>query len=48
MLRSITFALLMAAAFALGALASVPDCPEEDSCTADYYAGAWHIELVQP
>ena len=20
-----------------------PACPEEDSCRADYYGGAWHI-----
>jgi hypothetical protein len=23
-------------------------CPSEDSCTADYRDGAWHVEQVQP
>lgn len=25
---------------------TAPDCPTEDSCTANYYDGAWHIEEV--
>jgi hypothetical protein len=25
-----------------------PDCPREDSCTADYRDGEWHIEEVRP
>lgn len=25
-----------------------PHCPTEDSCTAQYYSGAWHITEVTP
>lgn len=25
-----------------------PYCPEEDSCTVDYYDGKWHIEEATP
>jgi hypothetical protein len=28
--------------------ADQPHCPSEDSCTADYFDGQWHIEQVQP
>jgi len=53
-------ALLAAAVFSVttyaGALGSEPvtvevtgvDCPTEDSCTVDYYDGAWHVTEVQP
>lgn len=27
---------------------SQPRCPAEDSCTADYYEGAWHITPATP
>lgn len=26
--------------------ATVVGCPQEDSCTADYHDGAWHITQV--
>lgn len=29
--------------FAIGQQAALGDCPQEDSCYADYYEGAWHI-----
>jgi hypothetical protein len=35
----------------MGLLWSVaqPNCPEEDSCTINYYHGEWHIkEVKQP
>jgi hypothetical protein len=32
----------------MGILATLPDCPQEDSCQADYRDGAWHIEEVNP
>jgi hypothetical protein len=49
MMRRLAFVLLLLAAFAAGHLTQPqPSCPTEDSCRADYYAGAWHVIEVQP
>lgn len=44
--------LVLAALFlgiALGfALFSPPHCPQEDSCTVDYFDGAWHVIPLDP
>ena len=55
MTRKITMvasaAVLALGAFAAGWWANTPDhpsCPTEDSCTADYRDGGWHVEEVTP
>ena len=47
--------ILVVAAFLSGMFAGVgmveffkPNCPAEDSCTANYYVGKLHIEEVKP
>lgn len=32
----------------LGTITTTVPCPTEDSCTADYRDGAWHIERTEP
>ncbi len=45
---ALVIALTSAVLFLAGALTyhiySTPDCPEEDSCTVDYYDNKWHIQ----
>lgn len=43
---SITAMSVVADDSVVDAPATVVSCPEEDSCTADYHDGAWHIEQV--
>lgn len=41
-------ALVVTLALAIATHPSAPRCPSEDSCTADYRDGSWHIEPVIP
>lgn len=50
--RGVLIIVLMIAELAMGVIIGLglatPDCPTEDSCTATYYDGRWHIEKVTP
>lgn len=38
-----TLPILAGGYVAYSLITATPDCPQEDSCYADYYDGEWHI-----